>query len=49
MLIWGTVMLLFELDPEILNKSLVSSMQFLYKDSDAPLRSYTELIPFDVP
>ena len=33
-LIWGLVMYLFELDKKILNKSLVSSMEFLYKDSD---------------
>ena len=33
-LIWGMVMFLFELDAAILNKSLVSSMDFLYKNSD---------------
>ena len=48
-LIWGCVMFLFELDAKVLNGSLVSSMNFLYKNSDKPLKHYTELIPFDVP
>ena len=46
---WGFVMFLFELDKSILNGSLVSSMNFLYKNSDKPLKHYSELIPFDVP
>ena len=33
-LIWGLVMFLFELDAKILNRSLSSSMVFLYKNSD---------------
>ena len=48
-IIWGFVMYLYELDKKILNGSLVSSMEFLYKNSDTPLGSYKELIPFDVP
>ena len=36
-LIWGVVMCLFELDGSILNKSLKSSMDFLYRDSDRPI------------
>ena len=48
-IIWGVVMYLYELDKKILNGSLVSSMEFLYKNSDTPLGSYKELIPFDVP
>ena len=48
MFIWGMVMYLFELDASILNKSLTNSMIFLYKDSDPPLNSIRELIPFDL-
>ena len=48
-IIWGLVMFLFELDAKILNRSLASSMVFLYKNSDEPLRSYKQLIPFDTP
>ena len=46
---WGFVMYLFELDKSILNRSLTSSMEFLYKESDKPLQSYKELIPIDIP
>ena len=46
---WGCVMYLYELDKNILNGSLVSSMNFLYKNSDKPLESYKELIPIDIP
>ena len=48
-LIWGFVMFLFELDSRVLNGSLVSSMNFLYKNSDKPLTHYSELVPFDIP
>ena len=48
-LIWGLVMFLFELDAKILNRSLASSMVFLYKTSDKPLVSWKELIPVDLP
>ena len=48
-LIWGLVMFLFELDAKILNRSLSSSMVFLYKNSDQPLKNMTDLIPFDMP
>ena len=48
-LTWGFVMYLFELDKSILNRSLTSSMEFLYKESDKPLQSYKELIPIDIP
>ena len=37
LLVWGLVMSLYELDKKILNRSLVSSMDFLYKESDQPL------------
>ena len=49
MLMWGLVMLIYEMDSKALNRTLSSSMKFLYKDSDKPLKSYTELVPFDVP
>ena len=48
-LVWGLVMFLFELDAGILNKSLASSMNFLYKNSDRPFRSVKELIPIGLP
>ena len=48
-IIWGLVMFLFELDAKVLNRSLASSMVFLYKNSDQPLKSASELIPFDLP
>ena len=48
-IIWGFVMYLYELDKKVLNGSLVSSMNFLYKNSDKPLTNYKELIPFDLP
>jgi peroxisomal membrane protein 4 len=34
LLSWGFVMFLFELDKSILNRSLVASMEFIYKESD---------------
>ena len=46
---WGLVMYLFELDKTILNKSLVTSMEYIYKDSDKDLKSWRELVPFDIP
>ena len=33
-IVWGRVMFLFELDKSLLNRSIVSSMDFIYKDSD---------------
>ena len=48
-LVWALVMFLFELDKSTLNGSLVSSMNFLYKQSDRPLASVTELVPLGVP
>ncbi len=46
---WSLVMFLFEDDPSILQNSLASSMQFLYKESDKDLEKWTDLIPFEVP
>ena len=42
-------MYLFELDKSILNKSLVASMDFIYKESDKDVKSWKEFIPVDVP
>lgn len=47
--VWSIVMFLFEDDPSILQNSLASSMQFLYKESDKDLEKWTDLIPFEVP
>lgn len=41
---WGLVMLLYEDNKETLQKSLASSMDFLYKDSDE-IRDWTEFVP----
>ena len=46
---WSIVMFLFEDDPSILQNSLASSMQFLYKESDKDLEKWTDLIPLEVP
>lgn len=48
-IIWALVMFLFEDDRTCLQGSLVSSMQFLYKDSDKKMESWTELIPVEIP
>ena len=42
------VMFLFELDKSILNKSLVASMDFIYKEADKDIESWRDLVPFDV-
>jgi peroxisomal membrane protein 4 len=42
-------MYLFELDKSILNKSLTVSMEYIYKESDKDLKSWKELVPFDIP
>lgn len=48
-LVWGLVMFLFEDDKKNLQSSLSSSMNFIYKESDKKLESWTELIPFEKP
>lgn len=48
-IVWSLVMFLFEDDPTILQNSLASSMQFLYKESDKDLEKWTDLIPLEVP
>ena len=49
LLAWGFVMYLFELDKSIMNRSLVASMDFIYKEADKDLTSWRELCPIDVP
>jgi peroxisomal membrane protein 4 len=49
LLSWGMVMYLFELDKDILNRSLTVSMDYIYKESDKDLKSWRELVPFDIP
>jgi len=45
-LVWATIMLLFEIDPTVLQNSLNSSMKFLYLDSDTKIQSIWDLLPF---
>lgn len=45
---WGLVMLLFEGNKSSLQPSLVSSMQFLYKDSDRTT-GWRDFVPFYIP
>ena len=42
-------MMIFEWDKTILNKSLVASMDFIYKEADEDLKSWRELVPIDLP
>ena len=48
-LVWSCVMYLFEKDKSILNRSMTVSMDFIYKDSDADLENWRQLIPFELP
>ncbi len=48
MLVWGFVMFLFEYKPESLQGSLLSSMEFIYKDSDKWI-NWKDFIPFHIP
>ena len=45
MLAWGCVMYMFEMDKSILNRSLVASMDYIYKGSDRELNSWWDLLP----
>ena len=47
--VWASVMYLFEKDKSVLNKSMMVSMEFIYKDSDKDLESWTDLIPIEMP
>ena len=49
LLTWGLVMYLFELDKGILNRTMVTSMLFIYKESDEDLKSWKDLVPIDLP
>ena len=49
MFCWASVMVLFELNMKALQSSLASSMVFLFKDSENPLKNWFELIPFEKP
>lgn len=49
MFCWATVMLLFEHNKKALQSSLASSLQFLFKDSEKPLKHWSELIPLEKP
>ncbi|TNV77184.1 hypothetical protein FGO68_gene7853 [Halteria grandinella] len=48
MVVWGIVMYLFEDDKSVLQGSLQSSMQFLYKDSDQ-VAGWRDFVPFYIP
>ena len=48
-MVWGLVMYLFEKDQQCLQPSLLSSMKFLYKDSDLPLAHWSQLLPLEPP
>ena len=38
--VWGLVMFLFEYERSVLQQSMVSSMKFIYKESDEPLNDW---------
>lgn len=48
-LVWGVVMFLFDEDPVVLQRSLTSSMDFLYTESNQPVTSWKEFVPFYIP
>lgn len=48
MIVWGVVMYLFEDDKSVLQGSLQTSMQFLYKDSDHT-EGWRDFVPFYIP
>jgi peroxisomal membrane protein 4 len=45
---WGIVMYLFEDDKSVLQGSLQSSMNFLYKESDS-VTGWRDFVPFYIP
>ena len=47
-IVWGFVMYLFERDNTALNRSLDSSMQFIYRDSDK-VDGWRDFVPFYIP
>lgn len=48
-LVWASVMYLFELDKSVLNKSMMVSMEYIYKDSDKDINSIIDLLPIEIP
>ena len=48
MICWGIVMFLFEEDRTVLQGSLQSSMNFLYKESDV-VNGWKDFVPFYIP
>lgn len=48
-IVWGIVMFLFDEDSSVLQRSLTSSMDFLYTESNAPVTSWKEFVPFYIP
>ena len=48
-LIWGLVMYLFERDKSTLQRSLTSSMTFLYHDSDRRPTDLLSFVPLSLP
>lgn len=46
---WGIIMFLFAFDKTLIQNSISSSMEFIYQESDQPLRNWRELVPFKIP
>ena len=49
MTVWGIVMFLFEFNSKLLQNSLASSMDFIYKESDLKYESIMDFIPLYIP
>lgn len=49
MICWASGMVLFEIDQKALQSSMASSLVYLFKESDKPMKHWTELIPFEKP
>lgn len=49
MFCWASVLIIFENNQKVLQSSLASSLEFLFKNSEQPLKSWLELIPFEKP
>ena len=46
---WGVIMFLFAYDRTLIQSSISSSMEFIYEQSNQPLQSWRELVPFKIP
>jgi peroxisomal membrane protein 4 len=44
--VWGVVMWLFYIDQKVLQESLAASMRHLYINSEKPIKSWQEFIPY---